>query len=211
MGNYWIFQANPAKYFILPYWLIHHAWKQPPGFKDWWGVEKGFDGQFHRGDVAFLWKCVGEPDENSPGYAEYEKWADKTGWKKRNKGRGIYAVVSVTGGTERKPPPLLPGEEKYFVDVKRVDKEDYWVPFEYPDAPREWKDTRYRLIYNPVLWHDGPQGNPRGLKSLDGLEGLQEAFGEPRNGWNIKAFRLKHEEGVILWNLVFGGKLPPPL
>lgn len=200
MANYWVFQANPATYFILQYWLEDYAWRQPPGYTDWWGVEKNLGGQFNPGDIAFLWKSAFEPPDCM---SEYYKWKARTGWQ--NRGRGIYAVARITDWGSRKPldPASLVGQEKYYVDLKRATEHKLLVHFKYPEEPA-WDETRGRLLVHPLPWKND-------LENHKGLGNLQHNFDPAgRNGQGIKALLLKRDEGEILWKRVFGDALPPP-
>ncbi len=205
---YRLFQANPNNYFVLQYWLedyAYKAYKQPPGFIDWWGVEKNIHHEFHRDDVVFLWKSAFEPPDH-PEYAHshlYFKWKQTQGWV--NKGRGIYGVGQIVGDAvwQEYKADDLKRFEQYYVDRKKAMGKQWWVPFKYFEQPILKSKSR-ELLVDPLLWNGDLEKDER-------LVNLQHDFDPAgRNGQGIKALVLDTDEGEILWKRVFGEALPPP-
>ena len=106
MSNYWIFQANPRTFFIVHYYLKDYV-TQHPDCGNRWKIKKSFKDKIRPGDIAFIWKAKGEPQEKDA--PEYSMWRKSFGAEIATLS-GIYAVAEVT--SEAKPQVAIVSENE---------------------------------------------------------------------------------------------------
>ncbi len=199
MASYVLLQANPATYFIVEYWLKDYV--RLGQIEDWWGVEKARKGKIFKDDIVFMWKCKYEPKEYDPGNRidarMYYNWKRGCGWV--NQGRGVYSVGRV----------LRDPYDYHFTSAQIARFQRY-----YADWQKAWEKPQLRvdfeyirnLVDEPVLWEgrDGLSRKPEFAR-------VRDEFAAPGAGQGRKSFLLQLSEGRILWKLIFGETLPPPI
>jgi hypothetical protein len=147
--SYWVFQANPKKFFILHYYL-HKQLPTHPNEIDWWA---SLGKNIAVGDTVFIWKAYGEPKPGeSPLYFEYKQMLWETQREKLELGSGIYALAKVV----RAPYTTSishAGPENMEWHVQPKDPEKLREVNEKINAPGLFVDIRYTHNYvkDPLL------------------------------------------------------------
>lgn len=181
MTNYWIFKANPKDYFIVHYFLDDFL-RSNPGCEDWWPTG-GFEGEFAQGDIAYIWKTLGEPKkEDAPDYFE---WKNRRNWKRGQ--RGIYAIARITRTSFEGLP------ESYMKRFARYHASDAWRGRSTRPQWRVYFKYIENLVDNPFIYDSN--------LFEDKLPKINEALGLKGRGQGKPVFKLEPSEGEILYKL----------
>lgn len=187
MCKYWIFQANPAKFFIVHYFLDDYL-KSHEGSVDDWIVQKRHETKFEIGDRVYIWKAKGKPPAHNVSQ-DYLHW--QTGKRERFWPAGIYAIGEVVKGSsiiQYTAAEMEPFKKYYVGDTWKTGLEPQWrVTFKY--------------IRNLV---DRPLEEGR-VWQLQGLSPKFRAFQKFRN---TRSVELERQDDEIMWECIFGQEPP---
>jgi len=186
MCKYWIFQANPATFFIVHYFLDDYL-KSHADFVDDWVVQKEHETDFKVGDRVYIWKAKGKPRAKyaPPEYLQWEKG------KARIWPAGIYAIGEVVEGSN-----FIQYTEADMEPFKKYHVGDTWKRALEP----KWR-VRFKYVHNLV---DGPLEEER-VWQLQGLSRRFRAFQKMRQKRSV---RVERQDDEILWKYVFGQEPP---
>jgi hypothetical protein len=187
VSNYWILQANPATYFIVHYYLDDYV-KLHPDEEGLWNVERRFENEFTKGDIAFIWKCRGEPVRYEA--EQYYEWKARRCWQGTE--RGICAVAEIVSSPQSRAMAKAEIEHK-----KQFYVGDMWKREQEPRLRIRYKYVA-NLVHN-ILTAEQIRENVE-------LARVWEQFAKPGCGQGRSAFRLEPREGKVLWELIFGSR-----
>lgn len=183
MSNYWILQANPAKYFIVDYFLDNYL-KSDPEYEDWWQTD---DYDLERSDIVYIWKCRSEPRAvAAPEWHQWMRLTNRERWV-----RGIYAIGQVT-----QPSGIKTFKREDTERFKKYHIGDTWYePAERRDSKVCFKYIR-NLVDNPLIL-DNTIWQERLPRVYDGF--IRAGAGQGKS-----VFPLRHEEGRVVSELIQG-------